>query len=473
MEAILGDVLAAMAMPEEEWHKLWPDPFTAMAIPAGRGREYHCTQVSIDAAYLLADQTWKERVDIRQTVARTSFTKIAFNAIGMTVASCRSHLPEDAVGETDDAFYRAMSGDYVLHLEANLADAKLDLDRHIPCQLFRQGQGVPSFDIGPVAFRTRSDWITRFVTDPAVLSHITAAETERPTRQELADRLLGLEAGDGARKAHDILSVIGGYEWVATVRLTAHESTRSQEKAKTLIGLAINALGLRFRLEDARRLGKAGDGHLVGEARLATGVNGGTLHGWSSQLPGLSGAPGALIAKMVAERKFLDAAGRLLARYADARNEGRGPHLLERWANALFWAGAARRDPSDFMAVVDYGCAVDGLSGAGGNAIKMTYFAQAALQPGAGQLTSGVTTVADAVRRVYMEGRNKLAHGEEPGLLEDLSETRLIGDQLAAALLNSVTIVLDTAITDKPDILSIPEDHAYKLLAIRLDKAGH
>jgi hypothetical protein len=47
LETILDDVLAARAIPTDEWRQLWPDPFTSMAIPAGRGREHPCTQTGM------------------------------------------------------------------------------------------------------------------------------------------------------------------------------------------------------------------------------------------------------------------------------------------------------------------------------------------------------------------------------------------------------------------------------------------
>ena len=109
-------------------------------------------------------------------------------------------------------------------------------------------------------------------------------------------------------------------------------------------------------------------------------------------------------------------------------------HLVERWANALYWVGEARREVSDFMAVANYGCAADGLSGAGGKANEMTAFAEAALKPEGEAVPDGRLTVDAAVHKVYREGRNKLAHGEMLGLLEDLAEPRAIGQALLSAL---------------------------------------
>jgi hypothetical protein len=185
-------------------------------------------------------------------------------------------------------------------------------------------------------------------------------------------------------------------------------------------------------------------------------------------MPGLGSKLGALAGKMAAERPFLDAAGRVLGAYVQGRQTGRAPHLVERWANALYWVGDARREASDFMAIVNYGCAADGLSGAGGDATTMTNFAEAALNPKGQPTPAGSLSIADAVTVVYREGRNKLAHGEMSGLLEDLAKTRTIGDALLVNLFDAVTPELANIIANRPQILALDEKHAYRAFQERL-----
>ncbi|MBY0305084.1 MAG: hypothetical protein K2W86_08055 [Sphingomonas sp.] len=126
--------------------------------------------------------------------------------------------------------------------------------------------------------------------------------------------------------------------------MQGHEPVRSHEKASVIVGLAIDVIGLRFHLEDARLLTKSGRQHLFSEARLATTMTGQFLKGSFSSRAGLGGPPGALAAKMLAEQPFLNDAGRVLDAYVSARNTSKAPHLVERWANALYWFGEARRE---------------------------------------------------------------------------------------------------------------------------------
>ncbi len=472
LETIIEDVIKAAAMSFEDWSALSQFPLIPLAIPIGSGREYRVTQAGVDAAHKLTEQTWRARGDFRQTISRAEFDKLSFTAIGKTILNCGSHLPSDAkdreAASPDQAFYVALAGDYAVNLDRLAGSARPDVDRHIPCQLFHSDQGVASFSVGPVEFLPRADWLIRYVKDPASLNHIQQVESGAVTADEFRRRALASGGGEDLRTAWSVLTSLRNFGWVATIRMSGHELRQSHHKASIIIGLAVDAVGLRFHVEDARRFTKAGRQHLYFENRLATSPEGALLGGSSVQMPGLGGKPGALAAKMAAERPFLDAAGKVLDAYVKGRQTGRAAHLVERWANALYWVGEARREASDFMAVVDYGCAADGLSGAGGDAAAMTAFAEAALNPQGLPTPPGSRSIADAVTTVYREGRNKLAHGETAGLLEDLSEARAIGDALLANLFDRVTLELAEVITNRPQILTLDEKHAYLAFEARL-----
>lgn len=468
---IIGDVIATQTMSTEDWWAQNRDaPFVSMAIPAGRGREYRVTQKGIDAAHRLTQQSWDGRLDLRQTIERKMFDRVSFSAIGEAIAGAKAHLPKNNEDDPDGArLSAAIAADYAKNLDRIAQDVRGDADRHIPCQLFDDDQGVTSFAIGPVSFLPRADWIARFITDPVAADLVRAVDLGTLAADALQKMALGQSSDAAAYQAWEALSFLRGYGWVATIRIAHHEAGQAQLKASVLIGLAIDALGLRFHQGDATRLVKADRAYLAGEVRFATTASGKVLRGSTVHRSGLGSAPGRLAAKMAAERPFLNAAGVVLAAFLQARQTGRAPHIVERWVNALYWVGEARREASDFMAVVHYGCALDGLTGAGGDIKPMTTFAEAALNPKAGQATSGDgVSVAEAVRRVYAEGRNKLAHGEMPGLLEDLADVRRLGDDLLVHLFDRVTLDLADVVNQTPAKLDIPSDHAIRGQIARL-----
>lgn len=411
---------------------------------------------------------------MRQTIDREAFIKLSFQAIGDTLRDCQSRLPEvpDGQNEQDvvlgDDFYAVLVDDYQARLQQLAASASPDVDRHIPCHLFHSDQAVPAFAVGPVRFLPRAEWLDSFVKDSEVRELIHQVEARELDMEELTARSTVAESGRRASHALDVLRTLRHYSWVATIRMEGHEHARSHFKASVVVGLAIDAIGLRFQVEDARRFTKAGRQHLFAEDRFATTLDGRILRGSSVQMPGIGGRPGALAAKMAGEQSFLDAAGCILQHYVDGRRSGHALHLVERWANALYWVGEARREASDFMAVVNYGCAADGLSGAGGKASDMTSFAKTALKPEGDTVPEGALTVDVAVHKVYREGRNKLAHGEMSGLLEDLAEPRAIGEALLPALFDVVTPVLADLLQNEQNLLKLDEKRAYRLLEAKL-----
>uniref|UniRef100_E6VPH6 Apea-like HEPN domain-containing protein n=1 Tax=Rhodopseudomonas palustris (strain DX-1) TaxID=652103 RepID=E6VPH6_RHOPX len=457
-------------MPFDEWMHLSNNPLVPLAIPVEAGRQYKVTQTGVDAAHTLAAQTWRARQDLRQTLTRPEFDKIAFHAIGRTILDCREHLPDEPAApdaQVGPDFYAAVAQDFSRNVDRLADAARPDVDRHIPCHLFHGDQAVPAFAVGPIEFLPRADWIVRYVRDPE-LAHIQRVETGAVSYSDFREQALQAGSDRNLYRAWEILSSLRNFEWVATIRMRGHALSQSHQKASILVGLAIDTIGLRFQVEDARRFTKAGRQHLFGEERLATSPSGGFLRGSSVQMPGLGSAPGALATKMRAERPFLDAAGKIIDAFVTGRQSGRAPHLVERWANALYWVGEARREASDFMAVVDYGCAADGLTGAKGKTTAITSFAEAALNPKQETTPAGMLSVAKAVSRVYREGRNKLAHGETAGLFEDLSETRAIGDALLVSLFDAVTLALAETIDNRPDVFELDEQIAFRFIETKL-----
>lgn len=469
LQRIIEAVVEAKALSFDIWLALSPNPLVPLALPISAGGQYQVTQAGVNAAHALTDQVWKARADFRQTIMRKSFDRLSFTAIGDAVANSPAHRnPSDA--SPGDNFYAAVAADFSSKLDALADKARGDFDRHIPCHLFDLDQGVEGFAVGPVEFMPRADWLTRYVTNPVQLGQIQDVESRTVPFEDLRQQALSQGATDDLREAWRILSALRNFTWVASLRVSNHELDQSHRKAAMIVGLAIDAVGMRFHVNDARKFTRMGRQHLYSEERLASTPDGRFLRGLSIEMPGLGAKPGALATRMAEERPFLNDAGAVFATYLDGRQTGSAPHLVEHWMNALYWFGEARREASDFMAVVDYGCAVDGLSGAGGVAKEMVKFAEAALNPKRYPTPAGALSVADAVNRLYVEGRNKLAHGETPGLLEDLSELRSIGDDLLARLFDVITIELADFIRNKPKYLEVAEDHAFRALKARLEQ---
>ncbi|MGK6323733.1 hypothetical protein ACMGDM_11700 [Sphingomonas sp. DT-51] len=274
-DIILDDVIKAGAMPWEEWHALWEHPFTPMAIPTSDGRQYQFTQNGANAAHTLTSQVWAARQDYRAAFIRKVFERESFKAIGEAVSLCKSHLPDDESGASEPTpeFIKAVVRDYEQSLDDLAAKVKRTLRRHIPCHLFHRDQKVPAFKVGPINFRPRDDWASRYVLDPPVRQLLDRFERGEITRDDLRRAVHdGRDDGrdDGETDAIELIDFLGNYDWVGTVTIEGSDAGRGPEKASALIGLALDVVGLRFTLEDARSFAKAGQQHQSHEARLAT-----------------------------------------------------------------------------------------------------------------------------------------------------------------------------------------------------------
>lgn len=70
---------------------------------------------------------------------------------------------------------------------------------------------------------------------------------------------------------------------------------------------------------------------------------------------------------------------------------------------------------------------------------------------------------------VYEKGRNRLAHGGTPGLFEDFSKPRRVGDVLLASLFYPVTLALAELIAEQsPALTTLGRKNAFCALKARL-----
>ena len=478
LEVIVADVLRAHSIPEEERRASNPFPLVPQEIRASDDRAYPVAEEGVRAAHRLTEREWWGREEHRQTIARESFDRLSFGAIGKALDKGPAHLPPESVdgedgGTIDAGFFEELANDYNEALAVLADKVRVDADRHIPCTLFREDQDVPAFAVGPVTFRPCSEWLDRFAPEVAERDAARQAESGETAAEGDRDRVADKVGSHAGYNAWVVKASLRGYSWVATVRAIGHEHKQAHRKMSMIAGLAIDVVGMGFRAEDVRRFSLAGRGYVQAEHGLATTLDGRLLHSSSLALPGLATKPGALAEVMQAEGRFREAAGRILQKYLDCRQKGRAPHLVERWVNALSWFGEARREGSDSMAVVRYGCAADVLTGAGGKPREIAAFTMAVLEPRSeseGAEPGVADWIADAVGTVYEKGRSGLAHGGIPGVLEDLTRARGVGDVLLVNLFDAVTLDLAEMVEKEDRVFEVPEQHAYRLLRKRLQK---
>ena len=281
LETIVGEVSKAAAMPVDDWLALNEFPLQPLAIPAPTGRMYPATQAAADAAHTLTRRVWEEREDYRQTIEREAFDRLSFSAIGQAIQAALARLHEEGGNtggsdERDSASHQDLADDFRNILDKLAEEVRTDVDRHIPCTLFSEDQMVPAFTVGPVEFLPRADWIDRFVRDREARRLVDQVEQGELTMGAVRQWALERDSGRAIRDAWTAITSLQGFSWVGTIRAVGHEPRQSHRKMSTIVGLAIDALGLRFHADDARRFTRAGRAHLFAEDRLAT------ANGWTT-----------------------------------------------------------------------------------------------------------------------------------------------------------------------------------------------
>src|ERR1700730_3072292 len=104
------------------------------------------------------------------------------------------------------------------------------------------------------------------------------------------------------------------------------------------------------------------------------------------------------------------------------RNKPSSPisDLHQRWLDALYWFGQSRREPTEFVGLVNAGICLDVLAnGRKAGGIIGLRCALFSIQADSAVMADG-TSLKSLVETIYNEGRSKISHGGQPNLLKEL-----------------------------------------------------
>lgn len=375
------------------------------------------TKEGVGALHQLGRMWHQNDSGVKASISRHAVGQLAVTAFGNLVDAAGS-LPGTASVKAE-----------FLRLMHELLDKQTKREYfYFPVRLFDQ-EDVPSFSVGPVYFYRRHDWldVVEKVTGktPAwkneVLQHWTTPDDSSP---------LG-------RNAEDIVKFVGPCEWVATIAIDGRHSSRSSVCASTAVVVAIDALGLSLNQETAKGFRAPGDRVDISMSRSYSQYEGagGFNTSVSVDVPNLGGRPGAQVQYLHDLRKLHADAGKALQDFIDLTPKDSCPTLMRRWVEAMYWFGQARREKSDFIALVKMGVSLDVLA-KGGKSKGILALASAIMTLGAKDaVTSDGQSLASFVKKLYEEGRSKIAHGGSLALLEELPLEVEVADAFTANVL--------------------------------------
>jgi hypothetical protein len=344
---------------------------------------------------------------------------------------------------SDESITNCTTDSIALDVLINLLDKRVQgltesITHYFPCHIFDDQSRIDCFAIGPVSFHSRLDWI----------AHV---EKQADKALPWSNRVIknwypeeGMEEETDFDPIADTVSEATKIcKWVAAISIPKTEYSRSHERASTTVRLALDAFGLGLERKGANCLRGPGDEIRSTDTYSLVQIPGQDIHwGFSTDLPVL-GYKDSLKKYLASTEPFRNAAGQALTSFINPNSNLALPTLNQRWCDALFWFGEARRDKTSFMALVRYGMALDILAkGTRKKGIVNLLSALFNLKPNDIIIAADGSTLDKVIIKIYNEGRSQFGHGGRAGLLQDLPISVHVADQITTRALLAYVMCL-------------------------------
>lgn len=363
----------------------------------------------------------------RQWRSASSKAKLHLNAKSAYERTCRNFGSmleqfgsdgQDA-SVTDTASFHA---ELIRRLDGELDGNFTDVHFYFPCRVLKDISSGP-IDVGPVQFLPLSDWLDRVDRQaaPKLLSWTA------PLREFLSTPFMSVIERDQALEqlpeaAIRVFQALSHCEWMASVGLRAADPARAHDRAAAAARLAIDVLGLAMNRKAAAALRGPGDELRTREAHVLSQVRtGDVLESWSLDLPD-SGGTREISRQYVKDTVNLRQwAGKAITSVIEPTHTAgaKEPSIAQRLCDAIFWFGEARRDRTEFMALVRYGMALDVMAKGSRRRGIITLVERLAGLKGSDKVLNG-ESLETLVGQIYDEGRSQFGHGGRAALIQDL-----------------------------------------------------
>lgn len=427
-------------------------------IPIG-SRTIWTSAQAMDAINKLSE-TYRRQWAKKYTVSRDSFQSCMMHAIGEMIVEIRS-VPQNQANWLQHAI-NILDGS----LRKRLSNTAIDLTEIVSCDVFDEDQQAPAFSIGPVNFVPRLEWLrSQPEVMRTVINRVWAGQLQ-------LDNLESIGQSEGIAKidlfhAMELVRHIGVHLWVAAVPFKGHDVKQAHIKGPLFVELALDFLSLFFSTDRGRQLLHPGIQSRLSETSISLDKAGKAFSGWKFNKPGVGGPPGMAQKLLQDGRDLLDAAGVILSRYSADSDAGKISRLIDRWINALHWCGTAMRHDLDFMALADYGDALDILSCAGGNTGEMINYCATALSVDKQyQIAKDGSSLETVINQIYNLGRSAIRHGNLFGLMAEYGRERARAHEMTREVLLNVTMPLADIVRENNRMLTLDKDEVRAFLSV-------
>jgi hypothetical protein len=305
---------------------------------------------------------------------------------------------------------------------------------YFPCYVSRNEE---RWAIGPVTIIPRAGWLDEVVSESggkskswvdAIRPQWAAGLSELPKACETLSPREQLTAR--------VALTDGPSPSVAKVVVEASEVSRAKERARIAASLAVDSIGLVLDSFSALTTVRGPDDEIRPRLEHIFSQERGQEVTWSSHLDVPSGgAPARRVLAQMA--RYVAGVGEILEVLTKQTPSRGTPELDQRWLNALYWFGKARREKADFLSISLMGAALDILTK--GKYVKGIKALAAALFGNTDNtvIASDGRTQGELLEAIYDKTRSQFAHGSVLGLLAELPIERADADVLASAMLVS------------------------------------
>ena len=361
-----------------------------------------------------------------------------------------SHTDAEWITAVRNAFGAALLpidlvNDASANASAVLTEVKAILRARVPigpmeyafgCTLF-SNTDVGAFEIGPVLFETRPEWLARKALEGAV-SMVTRRRVERAWQGQ---RLSKRKSSHDSIRESDILDAIRTCPDVCSVSTAGLAPEAGKEKALTVARLALTAIALLWETpskalegfnllydRDVRRqkaLSFAPGRVILAGSQLSHMPHGPHLRSreWERMFAAWSG--------------HFTVTGEVLEYMLSPAGKVRRPAMMNTLAQALLWFHEACREGVTLMAIVNFAASMDALAhGEQESGIFRVLHARLGINKTATIYLDG-PTVKSVIEQIYRSGRSRTIHGTNDKLGYDWSVTASHAQQFARLCLVS------------------------------------
>ncbi len=321
------------------------------------------------------------------------------------------------------------------------------------CTLF-EAPNIPGFDIGPVRFEPRSEWLTRKEQDGAI-KKITA----RRVRQTWSGHKSRKRKGSvDALFEHSILSTVGENPYVCSVKTTGLAPEAGRLKALTAARLAMTAIALRWEIpsDPLRGFNLTMDGAPRSQKTLAFVPNVMFTTSETSHVMPYGAAISAAewTTELSTHRLLFDSVGEAIDYFINATGNVARPNLMNTLSQALLWFHEGCREHVTLMAVVKFSASLEALA-MGKESEGILKLIAARLGMARDQLIrKDGPTLQAAIDKIYKDGRSQTIHGNSRWIGHDWSSTRMVSEILSRlCLISALTWAARNQMSDDPSLL--------------------